>query len=327
MHQIPSFPGVPSESPNDVVLMTGGPYTLDAEVYPSSSGCSIPPLPSLRYNHQTFLTSDPIPMVATCGGTADNIKVKTSCLVLDVANQSWDDRRLGDLTMPRVHGAVAVLRDIGVFYLGGMDPEIRSKTTSTSDFLAARSLQWTAGPTLPTLSTSMAGFCAVPITPTSFITIDNDSIFEFDASIAGPTSNEGWKKWPEVKTSILYFACAKIGDKVIISGGRRDSHTLEYGYTDILDITTRKIFKAGHRVSTRMGPGHALVTIRSGAHDKLFALGGLGPSARVINGTVVDTVEEWVEETATWKVAASLTRGRGVFGAVALPKDFVCQSK
>ena len=239
-------------------------------------------------------------MIATCGGSGSG--TRTTCLVLDLTNQSWNGNRMGNLTMPRWYGAVAVLKDIGVFYMGGFDRQIQTGTTS--DFLAAGSLQWTVGPTLPI---SMSDFCSVPITPTSFLAIHDKKIFEFDTSIGGPTSNEGWQEWQGLKTrSSSYATCAKIGNKVIIAGGL---HNGRLRSTEMLDITTRTLSSAGEMASTRLS--HALVTIRIGVQYKLFALGGLGDTGNYtpeLHGTTFDTVEEWVEETSTWKEAESLSR-------------------
>ena len=57
-----------------------------------------------------------------------------------------------------------------------------------------------------------------------------------------------------------------------------------------------------------------LGTIRRGGEEKVVALGGVS----------LNTVEEWVEESGTWKKAASLAEGKGYFGAVTVPKVFLC---
>ena len=101
------------------------------------------------------MTSDPTPLVATCGGNMGDRGITSSCLVLDPINQRWDKSRMGSLSMPRMYGAVAVLKYIGVFYLGGWWLE----NGTTSDFLATGSLQWTQGPTLPV---PMSYQCIVP---------------------------------------------------------------------------------------------------------------------------------------------------------------------
>merc|ERR550517_1634904 len=106
---------------------------------------------------------------------------------------------MGNLTTPRKYGAVVELKQ-GVLFLGGK----WSAAETTSEFLATGSLQWQQGPRLPQ---AMADFCAVPVSPTKFLTINGDKIHEFDAAIAGPTSEEGWRDstlWPTLKTSRDY---------------------------------------------------------------------------------------------------------------------------
>merc|ERR1712037_539256 len=104
-----------------------------------------------------------------------------------------------------------------------------------------------------------------------------------------------------------------------IAGGQ---HNGRLRSTDVLDITSRTLSSAGEMTSTRLS--HALVAIRSGGQLKLFALGGIGETGTWTPGqttTTIDTVDEWVEETSTWKAAESLSRAIRFFGAVALPKE------
>ena len=254
------------------------------------------------------MTSDPTPLVATCGGSTTGSTA--SCLVLDPVNQRWDESRMGNLTRQRHEGAVGVLKYIGVFFLGGAG----SGAETTSDFLATGSLQWTQGPALPE---SMGWFCAVPITPTSFITIHKDKIHEFDAAIAGPTSDEGWResgRWPTLKTSRINSpGCAKLGNKVIIAGGQNGGFLRS---TEVLDIASHTITAGGDMASARSH--FSLATIRNGGGHTLYAIAGFGSSKEV------NTVEEWVEESSTWKEAESLTRARRQFGVLRLPKETIC---
>ena len=63
-----------------------------------------------------------------------------------------------------------------------------------------------------------------------------------------------------------------------------------------------------------------LATVYSEGRDRLFALGGL-------NGEwSVATVEEWVEESSTWKEAERLTQRRNNFAVAAVPKNMICPS-
>ena len=61
-----------------------------------------------------------------------------------------------------------------------------------------------------------------------------------------------------------------------------------------------------------------LATIRRGGLERVVALAGRGES------TQVNTVEEWVEESATWKAANSLSQAKSSFGTVAIPVELIC---
>ena len=308
------LPIEPTQSPtldqDSILLITGGwPTTSTVELFPSVRGCSPPPLPSARSGHKTFITSDPTPLVATCGGYTDGSRT-ASCLVLDLENQSWDESRMGSLTMPRKYGAVVKLKDIGVFFLGGRDDASR-----TSDFLATGSLQWQQGPPLPVV---MDYFCAVQITNTSFITVNGDEIHEFDAAIAGPTSEEGWRvstRWGRLQTSrSAYPGCAKVGNKLIITGGSKKGFLKT---TEVVDIASRTSSTGGDMAIPRTY--FELATISGERRLTTFALGG-----RTSSDETVDTVEEWEEETSTWKAFGRLSKARRNFGVVAVQKEVIC---
>merc|ERR1719510_1313590 len=142
---------------------------------------------------------------------------------------------------------------------------------TTSDFLATGSLQWQQGPRLPQ---DMWRFCAVPVSPTKFLTINGDKIHEFDAAIAGPTSEEGWRDstlWPTLKTSRDYGpGCAKHGNTVIVAGGGGGGRVLQS--TEVLDITTRTISTGGDTAAPRYQ--FSLATISRGGGDTTFAIAG-----------------------------------------------------
>merc|ERR1712061_277221 len=291
---------------------TGGGETASTEEFPSTSGCSSPPqLPLPRAGHQTFKTSDPTPLVASCGGFTGG-DYTASCLVLDLENQRWDESRMGNLTMPRDGGAVVELKQ-GVLFLGGVG-SATSKTTS--DFLATGSLQWQQGPRLPQ---AMSLFCAVPVSPTKFLTIKGDKIHEFDAAIAGP-SEEGWRDstlWPTLKTSREDPGCAKIGNKVILAGGNSGGGVLQS--TLVLDITTRTISTGGDMAAPRMW--FNLATISRGGGETTFAIAGESSSGW---DAELNSVEEWEEESSTWKAAGNLDTARSYFGVVTIQKNIIC---
>ena len=100
---------------------------------------------------------------------------------------------MGSLTVAKDDESVvaATLDNIGVYLAIGLE----------SNFLPAGRMQWQRGPDLPAYAT---GPCAVVISSTSFLLMNGGNIWEFDSSVAGPTSNEGWlesNRWPTLKTS------------------------------------------------------------------------------------------------------------------------------
>ena len=95
----------PTVTGNTVVLITGGydNWALSGtEIYPTS--CSLPDLPSRRQYHSTFVTTGPSSKIVTCGGHTIQGHT-TSCLVLDIENQLWDETLMGDLPQPRSSAA------------------------------------------------------------------------------------------------------------------------------------------------------------------------------------------------------------------------------
>ena len=214
--------------------------------------------------------------------------------------------------MPRKRSAVATLTSVGVFIIGGTG----ANNVRTSDFLAAGQMQWQEGPALPVNMRS--GPCAITITPTSFITILGTNIREFDAAIAGPTSIAGWReagRWPRLETSRNSWpGCVKLGRKVIIAGGYYSGKN--FRSTEVLDLDSREITAGGDMATPRRWLH--LATIRRGGLERVVALAGRGES------TQVNTVEEWVEESATWKAANSLSQAKSSFGTVAIPVELIC---
>jgi len=308
--------GPSSEAEESLLLLTGGSASdslSSVEVFPRTSGCSPPDLPAARHGHTTFLTAGSNPVIATCGGVVGRATA-ASCLVLDQSNHRWDETRMGDLTMPRKYSAVATLNSVGVFIIGGQS----TNNERTSDFLAAGQMQWQEGPALPV---DMVSPCVVTITPTNFLAIEGADICEFDAAIDGPTSINGWREAGRLKTNyrVGWPGCAKIGQKVIIAGGYNNGEGLRS--SEVLDLDSREITAGGDMASPRRW--FHLATIRRGGQEKVFAVGGSSDDRTRYLNTVEELVEE--EESTTWATADSfLGERRGVFGALALPEEFLC---
>ena len=158
------------------------------------------------------------------------------------------------------------------------------------------------------------------ISGTSFLAIYGREIREFDTSVAGPTSSQGWREegwWPKMETSRSYWpGCAKLGDKIIIAGGRDGSTT--HQTTEILDLTSRTISKGGNLVTPRKR--FHMITMDNNGDSTTLALGG-----RDDDGNVLRSIEKWNPETETWsEVEEQLEEKRGYSGLVAVPKNLVC---
>ena len=61
-----------------------------------------------------------------------------------------------------------------------------------------------------------------------------------------------------------------------------------------------------------------IATIVLRGEEKMFALAGYGGSSHL------NRVEEWVEESSTWKAAKSLFEKRSGFAMVIAPRHLVC---
>ena len=138
-------------------------------------------------------------------------------------------------------------------------------------------------------------------------------------AIAGPTSSRGWReeeRWPALKTRrIKQPGCAKIGQKVIIAGGYNNGRA--HSSTEVLDLVNRRITSGGEMSTPRLY-FHVSTFSTFGGHEQLLALAGWNGSSPV------DTVEEWVGESSTWRPANSLTERRHKFGAFTAPRQLVC---
>jgi len=303
---------LPSWQPEtgEAALLTGGLSTgsgnrLNSSVlYPG--GCSVPSMESSRFGHVTFLTQDTHPRIATCGGWDG--EPKKDCLVL--RNGGWLGGELDDLPEDRYFSASARL-DAGVFILGGWN------TQNSSVFLRENSNNWEEGPQLPV--EMKYGPCAAPISAHSFLIVYETYVYEFDTKVGGPTSRSGWREktsWPQMQVSrVGWPGCAVVGNKFIVAGGADDEGGNSLKSTEIIDLRTRSIIVGGEMEKPRFY--FHLLSINGTLH----ALGG-----QYHDGTwnYLADVEEFVEETGTWKPATSLSGARSDYGGVAVNLDLIC---
>ena len=280
-----------------------------------------------------FVTSEPAVVVAVCGGKIVYDEITSSCLVLDPIEQRWDENRMGSLTKPVSWGKAVQLENIGVFIFG-LDSSKRYPVQGASEFLPAGTMQWQEGPPLPDKETYTHP-CVVAITPTSFLLIPhkkNLNIREFDADLAGPTSSEGWLEeggWPTPNFDRTVH-CAKIDQKVILSGDSGAGLSGESFSTEILDLVTRRI-TTGSPMTPQRWSFQALSMYREGVEVALNLAGSFNNyfyynyrKQPVGLSASLDLVEQWDAESSSWKLVDRLVERRCAFAAVALPRHYVC---
>ena len=307
----------------DAALLTGGSGRLhrvsSTVLYPED--CSVPNMDEVRAHHVTFLTRDSPPRIATCGGRGVfGSSFKKDCLVL--RDGQWKGGELGDLPDEREYSASARIEE-GVFLLGGI------RTPSSSVFLRAKSRRWESGPGLPV--DMKYGPCAAPIGSHSFLIVYGTDVYEFDTRVAGPTDDAGWRpkeKWPQLQVYRRNRpGCGVLKNMFVVAGGRDNSGNWRLGTssnnlksTEIINLETKKISFGGEMKKPRTS--FYLLSI----DGTLFALGGfsLTPGLGRLGRHYLADVEEFVEETGTWKPAKSLDGNRSSYGGVAITKDLVC---
>ena len=83
--------------------------------------------------------------------------------------------------------------------------------------------------------------------------------------------------------------------------------------TEVFNLESKTRIPGGVLQSAR---GVHLVSVGSGSQLRILAFGA-------------DTVEEWMEETETWRQAGRLQENRGSehMGAVAVPEGLVCKKE
>ena len=262
----------------------------------------------------TFLTAGSTPSIATCAGAANpDEPLHGDCLVLE--KLVWKEGLMGQLLTPRNAYPAVVTMPVGVYLIGG------TKAEKKTEFLQADTMKWQRGPALPV---PMDGPCAVKISESSFLVIQNKHIIEFDTTSAGLKSDEGWqdmRKYPELTSARRTWpGCAKLDNKVIISGGGwMDSQSTRKAYrsTEILDLTTRTLSIGGEMKEARRA-FHIL-----NINNKLIAIGGKERSG--VASPASNSVEEWDPSMSSWsKSKTTLVEERSNFGALVVFQELVC---
>ena len=164
----------------------------------------------------------------------------------------------------------------------------------------------------------MLGPCAAPIGSHSFLIVYGTNVYEFDTRVAGPTNNAGWRpkeNWPQLQvTRKTQPGCGVLKNMFVVAGGGDSGNYLKS--TEIIDMVTKTISFGGEMEKKIIG--FHLLSIS----ENLFALGGFYSDGG--GRHYLADVEEFVEETGTWKPTKSLDGRRAYYGGVAVTKDLVC---
>ena len=92
----------------------------------------------------------------------------------------------------------------------------------------------------------------------------------------------------------------------------------------VLDLLTKQIAWGGKLRTAKKLFG--AVTIKHGGKERTFSFGGFAEFYFFFGWYSVyhKEVDEWVEETSSWRPVTSLLQKRTFFGAVSVPKQLVC---
>ena len=284
--------------------------TFSSEIYPPISSCSIPPLPEARSRHASFVTTGTNQKVTLCGGSLGS-SITSSCLVLDIENQRWEEHVIGKMTMSRWYHAAVSVESVGTYLIGGFSTNMKT----TTEFLKEGKSEWVSGPTIPA---EMDLPCAIRITQLSFLVIHNHDIREYQVDIADPTSLLGWQsanKWPRLQSRRTRNpGCSVINNQVVIAGGWSGS---DLRTTEVVNISTRSISSSGDMTSPRAYL--QMVTNTLAGSSTVFAFGGW------LGGPTLDSVEMFHASNNSWTLAPSkMQQGRAMFGATVIERAILC---
>ena len=114
--------------------------------------------------------------------------------------------------------------------------------------------------------------------------------------------------WPSLQTARRYHGCAVVGSTAVVAGGDGGEAS-----TELFNLDTKTRIPGGALQSARTVD---LVTVGSGSQLRLLAFGN-------------NLVEEWQEETSTWREAGRLEESRNslYMGAVAVTEGLVCKKE
>jgi len=288
----------------EVLLLTGGNSDSGMEagvqVFPGSTGCSVPALDAPRRDHVTFLQGNTL---ISCGGTSTGLKTATDCVSLDMESGTWQHH--SQLTsVYREYATFAVIDGLNCIVGGRIDAK------KTIECLDPATNFWIELPeTIP--GSGVYSSCGVNLPDGGALFMggvyDGFQILERSATGSWGTS---WGKLPEKLTrhSCSLFAG---GSKVMVAGGK---NVFDYalGSTLIIDVAS------GEQVR-----GSMMTTPR-----ELFALTTLDGLLVAVTGFnndgKLDSAEAYNEETGQWELLDfKASPAVGNSGSVVVMTDFL----
>ena len=168
----------------------------------------------------------------------------------------------------------------------------------SSSFLPSGEREWIAGP-----NPSERVDCATGISTSSFLTFSGKSVRQFDSSIAGPSSDEGWTadgEWPNLQVERYRPACETLGALSLVAGGFNNQWELLKS-VEIIFLKSKSLGKAKDMLKPR-------------EHFNLIALGS---TLLALGGFKETSIEIWEGEGEPWKeTSISLETSRSNFSAL-----------
>ena len=254
--------------------------------------CSVPDLPEERHNHGSFMTE--WGSLAVCGGWWAGKPWSSDCLVLNTTSKQWERGILGAVLGEDVLGVITM--DVGTYMIHQL----------TSSLLPSGERDWITGP-----NAKEEVQCATGISTSSFLTFSGRSVRQFDSSIAGPSSDEGWTadgEWPNLQVERYGRpGCATLGALSIVAGGQDELGQLLKS-VEIIFLNSKTLEKAEDMLKPRN-------------HFNLLVL---GKTLLALGGSNEISVEMWGGVGGPWKeTSMSLENSRSDFSALA-SSDLVC---
>ena len=211
-----------------------------------------------------------------------------------LVKDSW--KKQNPLTRKRKY-AVAIVMPNGIYVFGGYH------SPNTSDFLPNGHNEWQEGPAV--LDPGIKYGHGVAISQTELLLVGD----RFSDSRMLKFNIES-KKWTVVGSLLQgrrYHRCFIVNSKLIVTGGTNNSWNALKS-TEVVELSIWKSKFAGDLNVARSGHGMGIVD--KYGKPKLVVFGGI-----TTNGSMLDSIEQWDEDTETWTMSSmKLSKPNAWFG-------------